>query len=191
MELSLLVLIEVAFIYAGSLPALFFKNGAEKNLKWFLSCVPFFVLPFLLLVQFFLELPTSVPVIGLLNSAYTILAVVCAVLSVLLINWSVLTHKTAIPLWHQEGHQLPSELVTSGPYQFLRHPFYSAYLLLFLASVFAWFHWSTLILFIWGVVAISITAKQEESTLLSTDLAEQYGKYRKNAGFLLPKFTNA
>lgn len=191
MDLSLLVLLEVAYIYAGSLPALFFRNGARKNIKWFLSCVPFFILPFLLLVQFCLELPASFSFPGFVSDTFSVLSVICAVLSMLLINWSVLTHKTSIPLWHQESHQLPSELVTNGPYQFLRHPFYSAYLLLFFASLFSWFHWSTLILCLWGVVAISITASAEEKTLLDTELGKAYALYRKKTGFLLPKFNIA
>ena len=171
MDLSLLVLIEFGFLFAGCLPAYFFKSGAKKNLKWFLSCIPFFVLPLLILSKYILGGDSSITVIQAAQPILNAIAVLCCITSILLINWSVLSHQIAIPLWHQEEHQLPESIVTSGPYQFIRHPFYSAYLLLFLSVTLAWIHWSTIILLVWGIVAIAFTAKQEERKLTDSELS--------------------
>ncbi|MDX1692146.1 MAG: isoprenylcysteine carboxylmethyltransferase family protein [Ketobacteraceae bacterium] len=168
---------------------MFFKSGARKNLKWFVSCIPMFVLPFLLLFLFFTR--DAYPLEGWLAYGATILAVISCLASVLLINWAVLTHAEPIPLWHQESHQMPSTIIVSGPYGVVRHPFYLAYILLYFATFLATLHWLAAALLIWGIAANYLTARKEELTIMASGIAADYGQYRERVGMLFPKLSRS
>jgi protein-S-isoprenylcysteine O-methyltransferase Ste14 len=81
----------------------------------------------------------------------------------------------------------PCDLVTSGPYKFMRHPFYSAYMMFWLA--FAVHSWNILAL----VPALSMgviyykAAKGEEEAIMSSALRDAYIDYSKSAGMFLPR----
>jgi protein-S-isoprenylcysteine O-methyltransferase Ste14 len=187
MEVSLFAILGAVFIYAGTLPATFFKPDSQKTLGWFLSCVPFFGLPLTLALAMFGSLQSAVPpgsMLGhLLNAASSLLALGSA----LLIRWSVSSHTEAIALWHQEHHQPPTTLVTDGPYRIIRHPFYSAYLLLFMSVFLAIPHWSTAFLLAWGVIANSLTAIREEKVLSQGPMGSAYHTYAQQTGRFFPR----
>lgn len=187
MEVSLFAILGAVFIYAGALPATFFKPDSQKTLGWFLSCVPFFGLPLTLALAMFGSLQSVV----LPGSAFShLLSAVSSLLalgSALLIRWSVSSHSEAIALWHQEHHQPPTTLVTDGPYKAIRHPFYSAYLLLFLGVFLAVPHWSTAFLLAWGIVATTLTAIREEKVLSQGPMGQAYRSYAQQTGRFFPR----
>jgi len=86
---------------------------------------------------------------------------------------------------YAENARLP--LVTSGPYAYVRHPFYLAYLLVFLAGAIVTDQWSAWI----GPAVLTViyhgTAHAEEKLILASDHQESYQRYQKNTGMLLPK----
>jgi len=82
----------------------------------------------------------------------------------------------------------PTKLLRSGPYRFIRHPFYTSYLLFWInAAVIVWQLWLTIPA---GVMAMFyFTAmRREENAFLSGPLAEEYSSYKACTGMLVPRF---
>ena len=78
-------------------------------------------------------------------------------------------------------------LVTSGPYQFIRHPIYTAFLLILGSTLFISANW--LIGLCWiGMTVLEIVSRiQFEESLLVEYFGDQYRDYVKKTGRLLPK----
>ncbi len=81
----------------------------------------------------------------------------------------------------------PEHLVQQGPYRWIRHPFYTAYLLSYLGG------W-TAVPFWWALPAVIIpyaiyhhASRFEEGKFARSDLQDQYAAYRKRAGRFLPR----
>lgn len=78
-------------------------------------------------------------------------------------------------------------LITSGPYQFIRHPIYSAFLLIMGPTLFISANW--LIGFSWiGMTVLEIASRIgfEESLMLEY-FGDRYREYMKRTGRLLPR----
>ena len=81
----------------------------------------------------------------------------------------------------------PAVLVESGPYRFVRHPFYTSYILYWIGIAFAAPHIAVVI----GVGAIlsayAAVARREERGLLTGPLGEQYSQYMRGTGRFFPR----
>jgi protein-S-isoprenylcysteine O-methyltransferase Ste14 len=77
-------------------------------------------------------------------------------------------------------------LVTSGPYQFVRHPVYSGYLALLLGSGVATLNVGVLLLWPIALLGIIIQARAEEQ-LLVTRFGQDYERYAGRTGRLVPR----
>lgn len=85
----------------------------------------------------------------------------------------------------------PRFLLQSGPYRFIRHPFYTAYSLFWLAGLLAAQQW-------WLIATILVmcslyyrAAKLEENKFVSSDtLQHQYKLYQMRTGMFFPKLIN-
>ncbi|MCC6915421.1 MAG: isoprenylcysteine carboxylmethyltransferase family protein [Rhodospirillaceae bacterium] len=78
-------------------------------------------------------------------------------------------------------------ILKSGPYKFIRHPFYLSYLMFWIAGVFVS---QNVVLLISVVVmgAFYISAlKSEEAELLKSRLGYEYAEYRERTGALWPR----
>lgn len=84
---------------------------------------------------------------------------------------------------------MPHGLVDRGPYRFIRHPFYTSYLLFWIGWAIA--IWSPWVLpFLIGLVAFYVgAARGEERKFAATALGPDYQRYRQSTGFFWPKFT--
>lgn len=112
------------------------------------------------------------------------LAGVLYVLSLVLFWWSV---RTAKKLDFAFSNRV-GEIVVTGPFSFVRHPFYTSYLLAWIASSFLFnslILWITL--FILGGFYF-FSAQREEGVILASPQAKRYQNYRKNVGMFLPRF---
>ena len=82
----------------------------------------------------------------------------------------------------------PESLVTGGPYARLRHPFYLAYLLMFLAAALIAPGAGTIGALAYAAVVLNHTAAREERLLCASDLGDQYRAYAARTGRFLPGF---
>lgn len=85
------------------------------------------------------------------------------------------------------SRKLSPRILTSGPYRWIRHPFYLSYMLHWVAGVFAtgenWLCGAVVILSYFYLAA----ALQEERDILASPLATDYKNYRLKAGMFLPR----
>jgi protein-S-isoprenylcysteine O-methyltransferase Ste14 len=80
----------------------------------------------------------------------------------------------------------PARLVTSGPYRWVRHPFYSAYLLAWAAgAAVTAAPMLAVCVCVMGMVYWS-AARREEAAILASSLREEYAAYSRRTGMFLP-----
>jgi protein-S-isoprenylcysteine O-methyltransferase Ste14 len=82
----------------------------------------------------------------------------------------------------KEDHQL----IRFGPYAYIRHPIYSGLLLAIAGTAFMNGEWRAVVAFLLALFELARKASKEEA-LLATEFGEQYGEYRRQAGFLTPR----
>jgi protein-S-isoprenylcysteine O-methyltransferase Ste14 len=172
-------LIELNIVLIGLLPRIFFKKDGVFNLKWFATAVPFFVSFVALALASLGYLRPTV------SGPPEVLATLLAAASIALICFTLGTHRRPLALWHQ-GNDAPVEIVTWGAYASIRHPFYSSFLLTLLATLVALPHPVTLLVLLYGVIALSMTARREERRLLQSELADSYRGYMATTGRFVP-----
>ena len=81
----------------------------------------------------------------------------------------------------------PVSLVTSGPYRVVRHPFYTSYLIFWVAMTLgAWSVWGIAVLVLLTAM-YTVAARTEEAKFAATPMAGEYAEYRKRAGMFWPK----
>lgn len=83
----------------------------------------------------------------------------------------------------------PASLTCRGPYRWVRHPFYVAYVLAFAAAATfsgQWLHW---MISLWMLTLYSLAAVQEERAILASPLSAAYQHHRSHAGMFLPRWT--
>ena len=112
-----------------------------------------------------------------------IFGLLCYVLSLVLFWWSIVTaKKLEFAFSNNVG-----KVVTTGPFAFIRHPFYTSYFLVWFGSSILFnsiFLWITLIY----LVSFYITsAKTEEEVYLKSEYSREYRDYSKNVGMFLPR----
>lgn len=83
----------------------------------------------------------------------------------------------------------PASLVTDGPYKYVRHPFYTSYILF-------WVGWAISLWTLWAVVPVAFlvglyisAARTEEQKFASTEFAKEYAEYKASTGFFWPKLS--
>jgi protein-S-isoprenylcysteine O-methyltransferase Ste14 len=97
-----------------------------------------------------------------------------------ILGWNVIYRK----YWSKKTGE--GKLVTSGIYNFIRHPQYTGFLLITLGMI---CEWATLPLLIMWPILIYLyyrLAKREEADMRK-EFGEAYDIYRKNTGMYLPK----
>ena len=90
--------------------------------------------------------------------------------------------------WSDTPRMLKGQsLITSGPYQFIRHPIYTAFLLILGSTLFISANWLVGLSWI-GMTVLEITSRIgfEESLMLEY-FGDQYRDYMKRTGRLLPR----
>ena len=81
----------------------------------------------------------------------------------------------------------PGALITTGPFAVVRHPFYIAYSVAWLAAPVAT-HGPLITVFAVFAIAIYIVAATREEHQLSERFGEAYRTYKRGTGMLLPSF---
>lgn len=108
-----------------------------------------------------------------------------ALLGFALLQWA---QNTLGKSWSDTPRMIQGQaLVTSGPYQFIRHPIYTAFLLILGSTLLVSANW--LIGLAWiGMTMLEIASRVGfEETLMLEYFGEQYREYMKRTGRLLPR----
>ena len=81
----------------------------------------------------------------------------------------------------------PVSLVTAGPYAYVRHPFYTSYLIFWTGfAIGTWSVWAVPVLAIIYVL-YTVAARGEEGKFASSDMAPDYAAYRARTGMFWPR----
>jgi protein-S-isoprenylcysteine O-methyltransferase Ste14 len=80
---------------------------------------------------------------------------------------------------------MPKALITTGPFAVIRHPFYTAYALAWLAAPMAT-HGPLVTLFAVIAIGMYVTAARREERMLEDRFGEAYRTYKLGTGMLLP-----
>ena len=81
----------------------------------------------------------------------------------------------------------PVSLVTSGPYRYVRHPFYTSYLIFWTGlAIGTWSLWAVPVLVLMGVL-YTVAARGEEAKFARTQMSDEYASYRARTGMFWPK----
>ena len=102
-----------------------------------------------------------------------------------LLQWAQITLGRS---WSDTPRMMKGQaLITSGPYQFIRHPIYTAFILILGSTFFISANW--LIGLTWaGMTVLDITSRIGfEESLMVEYFGDQYREYLKKTGRLLPK----
>lgn len=108
-----------------------------------------------------------------------------ALLGFALLQWA---QNTLGKSWSDTPRMIREQpLVTSGPYQFIRHPIYAAFILILGSTLLVSANWFIGLTWI-GMTALEIASRIGfEETLMLEYFGEQYREYMKRTGRLLPR----
>ncbi|HEX6309455.1 MAG TPA: isoprenylcysteine carboxylmethyltransferase family protein [Longimicrobiales bacterium] len=179
-----LVLSLCAFAVLGVLPAAFFRPG-RPTAGWCLTAAPFFA-DAAIVIAALAGVVSPVQLHARAASALAIAAVPLLALAILITGCTVGVHRAPVSLWHQED-DTPAQLITCGPYSRIRHPFYTAFILMLVGTAAALPHAATLGLLALGTLQLSRTARREERRLLASTLGHEYARYTARTGRFLPR----
>ena len=108
------------------------------------------------------------------------------IIAAYLLFWRTIAETRAAALLAAFDDKLPGSLVMSGPYRFVRHPFYSSYLLFWAGfALTAWSIWA-IIPFIGMTVTYWRAARDEETKFSKTTMAETYASYVRETARFIP-----
>lgn len=189
MNTPVLLLIVLNFTLIGLLPRVFFRHDGRLNVRWWVTALPFGIVPGFLIAAAGAGLT---PVArgwlagGGWLTAGAMISVVLSSASIGLICLTLGTHRIPIALWHQDG-DAPQHIVTYGAYRWIRHPFYAAFLLAFGSAAVFRPHWVTLGALGYALVALNLTARREEQRLAGSEFGAQYRQYLGRTGRFVPR----
>jgi protein-S-isoprenylcysteine O-methyltransferase Ste14 len=175
----------VAIIALRVLPAVLARTRVEARPTKLRAYLPFVLIPFQWLLPpiiiFFRigELSIDAPALRLLGLAVGLYAAA-------LLLWAPLTLGRFLVPYAVVFRD--HELVTSGPFRFMRHPVYSGNLALFLGSALGTLN--IYLLLLWPTVMLSFVAEARiEERLLRDRFGAVYDAYAARAGLLLPRLS--
>lgn len=101
--------------------------------------------------------------------------------------WLAVRATRVQPLSFAGSSDAPQHLLRNGPYRWIRHPFYSSYLLAWLAAPIGTGQW-------WLLFAVALmggfywkAARQEEAKFAHSSIRDAYQKYSQSTGMFAPK----
>lgn len=122
---------------------------------------------------------------GLISPAWPLAAVLLAI-SVAIWTWTLRKTRRAPPSL-AFALDAPQRLYTDGPYRWVRHPFYAAYMTCWVATALGTSGWVGWIATATIGSAYWIAARQEERKFERSPLAREYTEYRSRTGMFAPK----
>ena len=170
----------------GLLPKIFFKPDGRFNFMWWVTAFPFFSAALVLVLTYIDLIPLALTDAGVISLSLEIVAVLLSMVSIGLITFTLGTHNRRIALWHQ-NNDAPEHIVTHGSYRYVRHPFYTAFLITLIAVVCLIPHISTVLIFVYALLLLNATARREEVHLSNSIFGDEYRVYLSRTGRFIPK----
>ncbi len=101
--------------------------------------------------------------------------------------WITIRESSEAKLLGAFDEKLPHGLLKTGPYAYVRHPFYTSYLILWIGwAIAAWTVWAII-----PVVFMTVTywnaARDEENKFSKTEMANEYQEFVATTGRFFPK----
>lgn len=90
-----------------------------------------------------------------------------------------------------KSESVAESVVTSGPYAYIRHPFYASYLLGSLAMVVAFPVILAAAGLLLNIAFFAYAARSEEKNLMESALAPAYAEYRSRTGMFFPRISGS
>jgi protein-S-isoprenylcysteine O-methyltransferase Ste14 len=106
--------------------------------------------------------------------------------AIVLFVWAILATRQNRPALAFAGKR-PNHLFSWGPYAYIRHPFYTAYLLFWLGCVVATSSLVMVVLFVSLAAIYTLAALGEERNFLRSSMRDEYEAFRNATGFFWPK----
>ena len=179
-----LVLAGANLLLIGLLPRIFFDARGRKNLMWWATAAPFYAdAVVLLLIYAGVWQPWCPPEAIAMGE---IVAAPLAIASIALIAYTIGTHRVPLALWHQDD-DAPRNIVTYGAYKYVRHPFYSAFLLALTGIMIAIPHPGTVACLVYAACMLHLTARKEERKLSESAFGAEYRSYLARTGRFFPR----
>jgi protein-S-isoprenylcysteine O-methyltransferase Ste14 len=188
MEFSALFLVVINFIVIGLLPKIFFKQG-RLTLMWLLTAWPYMACPIISCMMYTGWLPFFDYASAEYLSAISAIVVPLSVFSIAMIFMTVGTHRIPLALWHQKHtDDAPKQIVTWGTYKYIRHPFYSSFILAALTNVLLAPGWLNVAMFVYIFYILNFTASKEERRLASDEnFGDEYRSYLRSTHRFIPR----
>ncbi|MBA4284509.1 MAG: isoprenylcysteine carboxylmethyltransferase family protein [Xanthomonadaceae bacterium] len=114
-----------------------------------------------------------------------LLALLLAAASLALFWWAIHSNRRQ-PLSFAFSDDLPEHLVCVGPYRYIRHPFYAAYLISWLITPVATGEPLMTVPLLVMAVIYTVAARLEERKFAASRLAAAYARYRQATGMFWP-----
>ena len=175
-----------ALIWIGILPRVFFRPGRFTPM-WWLTALPFFIAAVVLTLALLGFVEPWFNEHGELAQTLSLVSVVGSLTACALMTTSAAAHRVSPALWHQVNDE-PVDFVCWGPYRYIRHPFYSAYLLVLLSAMLCFPHPVMLAVFGYACLLLGHTAAKEERNLLASRFGPGYANYHAHTGRFLPRW---
>ena len=80
-----------------------------------------------------------------------------------------------------------SGIITSGPWQYIRHPFYVSYIIFWAACAWGTANFLSIVVFAALLFIYVYSAMREEMTLKNGSFGDEYLTYQRKTGFFFPK----
>jgi protein-S-isoprenylcysteine O-methyltransferase Ste14 len=107
-------------------------------------------------------------------------------LAIALFGWAVLATRQNRPALAFAGER-PDHIFRSGPYAYIRHPFYTSYLLFWLGCAIATSSLILFLIFLALAVTYTIAALGEERNFSRSAISGEYEAFRRSTGLFWPK----
>lgn len=174
-----------SLIWIAVLARVFFLPG-EWNLQWWLNTAPFVAAGMTMLGVVTGRVAPLVDPASVSGTLTAVTAVLLMAGALVLSGFALGAHPRRLALWHQTD-DAPEHLVTEGPYAWIRHPFYTSYIVTMIGCVLAAPHWMTLAMLAAVVYRLNGTAAREEARFLASDgFGEPYAAYVRRTGRFVP-----
>lgn len=189
---ALFVLSLLGFVLMFALPVIFFRGDGKKHLRWWLTGAPFGLAVLGIVLAWAEASPRLASGTGVLATVLDIAGMLVTVGAIALIAATIAIHRVPLALWHQDDDRnAPVHIVTYGPYAWVRHPFYVAFILLLAGAASIARDPITLVALPLGLFVLDWTARTEEKKLLASELGDEYGAYRDRTGRFVPRLESA